>query len=127
LQSPHRYVLACSLLAILSCQEPPPLYPASAPPEIVEACAVANRKCTACHDRDRIVYARHNQAEWRTTVERMRRFPGSAISPDEIEIILRCLNYSAESAFVAPPSLDLRAEAGHGDRGATCSLFQLPR
>ena len=116
MQSPLRYL---ALLAMISCQEPPPLYPATAPAEIREACAVANRKCTACHDRDRIVYARHNQAEWRTTVERMRRFPGSGISPDEVEIILRCLNYSAESA-----SLDRRDASA---REQSCLLFQLQR
>ena len=56
----------------------------------------------------------------------MRRFPGSAISPDEIEVILKCLNYSAESAFVTPASPDLRADIGHNDRTRACSLFQSP-
>lgn len=99
-----RLLLLGALVAISACQETPPLIPASAPDEIREACALAQRKCTACHDRDRIVYARHNQTEWRTTVERMRKFPGSGISPADIEIVLRCLNYSAEASAMPPAS-----------------------
>jgi hypothetical protein len=92
------------LVASVSCQETPPLYPASAPNEIREACAVTAQKCTACHERDRIVYARHNPTEWRTTVERMRKFPGSGIAPADVEVVLRCLTYSAESSVDSPAS-----------------------
>lgn len=87
---------------MVACQETPPLYPASAPADIREACALAERKCTACHERDRIVYARHTLAEWRTTVDRMRRFPGSQITPADAQVILRCVSYNADSAAVAP-------------------------
>jgi hypothetical protein len=85
-----------SLVAIallVACKEQPPLYPANAPPDIAEACTLAQRKCTACHDRDRIVYARMTAEEWRETVDKMRRLPGSSISPAEGETILRCLLY----------------------------------
>lgn len=98
---PHsRYLLAA--LAIAACQETPPLYPENAPDEIREACALTSQKCTACHERDRIVYARHNPREWRATVERMRKFPGSGISPEDVEIVLRCLSYSAEASSTTP-------------------------
>jgi len=74
-----------------ACSDAAPLYPANSPPEIVEACTLTQRKCTACHDRDRIVDAQMTTSEWRETVDRMRRFPGSNISPSEGEIVLRCL------------------------------------
>ena len=90
------------------------MYPASAPPEIREACAVTSRKCTACHDHERIVSARQTPLEWRTTVERMRRYPGSAISPADIEIILRCLNYHSTTSRTSEP------------RTAVCTLASLP-
>jgi hypothetical protein len=83
----------CSLAA---CQEPPPLFPPTAPDDIRQACALTQQKCTACHDRDRIVSSHRTMAEWRVTVERMRRIPGSSISLGDGEIILRCLTYSSE-------------------------------
>jgi len=105
----HHLRLAITLAALTSCQEPPPpLYPASAPAEVRQACALTDQKCTACHDRDRIVYARHTALEWRTTVERMRRFPGSAITPEDTTIIMKCLSYNAESSLI-PASRDLFA------------------
>ncbi len=92
------YVLAGALVALVSCQDVPPLYPSNAPVQIREACVLTEQKCTACHDRDRIVYARHNATEWRTTVDRMRRFPGSSISAAETEDIVRCLSYRVEAS-----------------------------
>jgi hypothetical protein len=86
-----RRALACASVLLVACTETPPLYPANASPEIVEACALTVRKCTACHDRDRILTARLTAAEWRDTVEEMRRIPGSAISEPERDIILQCL------------------------------------
>jgi hypothetical protein len=89
------YLFTGAVIAVVSaCTEAPPLYPPTAPPEIREACALTSRKCTQCHERDRIVYARHSSSEWRVTVERMRKFPGSAIYPADIDVIMRCLNYS---------------------------------
>jgi hypothetical protein len=89
---------------LVACKEPPPLYPANAPADIVEACALAQRKCTACHDRDRIVHARMNAEEWRDTVDKMRRLPGSTISPVEGEVILRCLLYRMNTPAMLTPS-----------------------
>jgi hypothetical protein len=84
--------LACTWLA--ACSDPAPLFPPTAPDDVKQACALTQRKCTQCHDRDRIVDARHSTQEWRVTVDRMRAFPGSAISPGDSDIILRCLTYS---------------------------------
>jgi hypothetical protein len=81
----------------VACTEPPPLYPANSPPDIVQACTLTQQKCTACHDRDRIVHSQMSPNEWRETVERMRRFPGSNISPTEQETILRCLLHRAST------------------------------
>ncbi|MEO8704710.1 MAG: hypothetical protein ABI867_31935 [Kofleriaceae bacterium] len=100
----HR-LLAGALVAVVACQETPPLFPATAPENIREACALAERKCTACHERDRIVDARHTVTEWRTTVERMRRFPGSGITPADTEVILRCVSYNSDAAVLAPVPL----------------------
>jgi hypothetical protein len=91
----------CAFVTVVSCQETSPLFPTNAPIHIQEACALAEQKCTACHERDRIVDARHNATEWRTTVDRMRRFPGSAISAADSESIVRCLSYSADSSVSA--------------------------
>ena len=88
-------LLLAGSLALVACTEPRSLQKPGAPPEISEACALTNRKCTACHDSDRIVDARFSPGEWRTTVERMRQFPGSAISRADVEVVLRCLNYHA--------------------------------
>ncbi len=89
------YLIACA--ATVACQEPAALYPASAPIQIREACELTERKCTACHDRERIVDAHHTELEWSTTVDRMRRFPGSAISVADKDVIVRCLSYRVDS------------------------------
>lgn len=88
----HTGALA-ALIAIAACSEPAPQFPANAPPEILQACALTERKCTACHERERFVEARHSPEQWRDIVDRMRRFPASSISPADAETILRCLNY----------------------------------
>lgn len=98
----HRSLVVGVLIAVMGCQESQPLYPSSAPGDVREACALTERKCTACHDRDRIVDARHSAAEWAATVERMRRIPGSAITPPDSQVILRCLTYKVDSSVLAP-------------------------
>lgn len=89
--------VAVALAGLISCQDPLPLYPANAPLEIRQACAVTVQRCTACHESDRIVDARHTPAGWRNTVKRMRTFPGSGISLDDVETILFCLDSRAEA------------------------------
>jgi hypothetical protein len=64
-----------------------------APPEIREACALTDRKCSGCHDLDRILLARDRGVEWPTVVDRMRRLQRSGISEQDGGIILRCLNH----------------------------------
>lgn len=88
-----RFHVLAAVLTLVGCTEPAPLYPPSAPPEVVAACAVTERRCSECHDRDRIVTARKSPQEWASTVDRMRQMPGSTIRPDETEVILRCLRY----------------------------------
>ena len=83
-----------SALSVVACTEPQPFYPETAPDEIKQSCALAQRKCTQCHDRDRIVDANHTEKEWRVTIDRMRAFPGSQISPGDSDIIMKCMMYS---------------------------------
>ena len=97
LSIPLRYLLATPLVVVLACQTTPPLFPPTAPPEIREACALTEQRCTACHERDRIIYADHTPDEWRNTVERMRRLPGSSIAPSETATILQCLLHRTDS------------------------------
>ena len=89
-------VRSAVLVLLWACQEPTPLYPPSAPLEIREACALTQRKCTQCHDRDRIIEAQFGVVEWRNTVERMRQIPGSSIAPANAEVIVHCLTYRGE-------------------------------
>jgi len=116
----HRRLLASALVTVAACQEPAPLYPKTAPSGIQEACALTERKCTACHDRDRIVDARNDSvAQWQMTVDRMRRMPGSSITRADSEMILRCLTYNAQSSMIAPGFPVLVA-----DGGRRCELRQ---
>jgi hypothetical protein len=63
-----------------------------APPEIREACAIAETKCTRCHSLDRVLVARaESPHDWESRVDRMRLFPASGISPTEGSVIVRCL------------------------------------
>jgi hypothetical protein len=93
----RRVVLGASI-ALAACTETAPLYPSNAPRDVVAACELTQRKCTACHDKDRIVTARYSAEEWRETVEEMRLLPGSTITAAERDIILRCLLPRATSA-----------------------------
>ncbi|GEM_PF-2599094 len=92
-----RLALHAAVLTLVACKEPSPLYPAGSPPEIVEACALTERKCTACHDRERYQVPRHPPERWEKIVHKMRLFPGSAITPADGEVILRCLNYRSST------------------------------
>jgi hypothetical protein len=63
------------------------------PPEIQQACSLAELKCSRCHDLERIKLAHHELVNWPVYVEKMRRQPGSGISSDDGTIILKCLDY----------------------------------
>ncbi|HEY1556509.1 MAG TPA: hypothetical protein VGF94_16855 [Kofleriaceae bacterium] len=78
-------------LALTACQPAPSLSSPSAPPDVRSACALAERRCTQCHDRGRILDAHFSRDEWASTIERMRQMPGSTIAPYETDTILHCL------------------------------------
>jgi hypothetical protein len=100
----HRNVLGISLaiaaigLVVAACTPVPPFFEPTAPPDVREACKLTERRCTACHDRDRIVDAHYSRDEWPIIVERMRQMPGSTIAPTETDTILHCLLNRTESA-----------------------------
>ena len=88
------------LLALAACGGPPPAYPPGSPPDIVQACSLTQRKCTACHERERWMDKQRTPEEWRDVVEEMRLLSGSGITPRDAEEVLRCLNYRSSSAAV---------------------------
>ncbi len=62
--------------------------------EIREACNVTARKCTRCHDIDRVLVARVTRPiHWRLTVDRMRHMPSSGITEADADRVTRCLVY----------------------------------
>ena len=65
--------------------------PASAPPAIREACALAEQKCTRCHTLGRVLSFRTN--DWGQVVARMRRQTASTITDADEPVILTCLEY----------------------------------
>jgi len=59
---------------------------------IEQACELTARRCTACHDIDRVLYANPSEpSHWRNYIGRMRRMRGSGISIQDGDVILRCL------------------------------------
>jgi hypothetical protein len=63
------------------------------PPEVQQACQLAELKCSRCHDLERIKLAHHDLVDWPVYVDKMRRQPGSGISEDDGKVILKCLQY----------------------------------
>jgi len=65
-----------------------------APERVRAGCAIAARRCSACHPVERVVRAPIvSPQHWENYVHRMLRMPNSPIHPDEVEPILSCLNY----------------------------------
>ena len=96
--------MCAASIAVGACKEPSPLYPAGASPDVVEACALADRKCTGCHDRERYEGQRHTPERWTQLVHKMRLLPGSGITPADADVIIRCLNYrSGATSFDIHP------------------------
>ena len=59
---------------------------------IDQACDLTARRCTLCHDIDRVVWAQVTEpAQWERYIDRMRRMRGSGISVSDGDTILRCL------------------------------------
>jgi hypothetical protein len=88
--------LALSVLALVACtRERLELIPSAAqprtPPAIRNACALAEQRCSRCHDLERIQLAHPALVDWPSYVERMRRMPGSGITGSDASVILRCL------------------------------------
>ena len=64
------------------------------PPEVSQAYEVFARRCSRCHSLARPLNAQVDDVEhWRRYVARMRRNPGSAITPDEADVILKFLSF----------------------------------
>jgi hypothetical protein len=62
--------------------------------ELEDSCRLTARRCSRCHDIERVLYVRvRDPGHWSRYVDRMRRMPGSGISVEEGEIILRCVVY----------------------------------
>ena len=67
------------------------------PPEVEQACAVANTKCARCHSIDRVVVSRGiGMGKWQMYVEQMRLKPSSGISVRDTDVIFRCLRFVEE-------------------------------
>jgi hypothetical protein len=84
------------VLVACAATEPNPLvstpHGEAAPADIVDACELANRRCSRCHTIDRVVRARITEPpQWQSYVHRMRLMPTSGIPPEEEPTIVRCL------------------------------------
>jgi ferredoxin-NADP reductase len=68
--------------------------PARATPitiDLNQASDLMQKRCSKCHNLDRVVGARKDAQGWATTVDRMRALPGSGISEEEAQTILSYL------------------------------------
>ena len=73
------------------------------PPDIRPDYALFARRCSKCHQLARPLGSGiHDDTEWADYVERMRRQPGSGISPADTKPILRFLHYYSTSLAAAP-------------------------
>ena len=88
---------AVLLLALLSCGDALPRHslianPSTASPELREACAFTEQKCTRCHTIGRVLaWEAHTRADWEPLVTRMRQMASSGITRADTEYVLRCL------------------------------------
>ena len=92
--------LAASFVAVLfsSCASPPGRLTfevdSRAPPDIVNACRLADHRCSRCHPIERIINGRVSSFEqWQAVVHRMSLQLGSAIAVEEEPALVRCLTY----------------------------------
>lgn len=97
-------LLAIALIALTACGADPPralltgTSPSPPPGDVAQACALASTKCARCHPIDRVVVSRGiGMGRWQMTVEQMRLKPSSSISPDDANVILRCLRFVEEA------------------------------
>lgn len=93
----ERWVGLALLVAIAACGagEPPGRVLTagrSPPPEIVDACDLASRRCSRCHPLERLLLAHiSTPGSWVMYVDRMRHQPESGITEPEGKVIVRCL------------------------------------
>jgi hypothetical protein len=81
------------------------------PVRVADAYSVFSRKCSRCHSLARPLSAQVKDIEhWREYVARMRRQPGSGISPEDGEEILVFLKYYIDNRSgiedKAPPAVE---------------------
>lgn len=95
-----RALLAATLL-VASCADSPRGLLSGAPnppPEVEQACALANTKCSRCHPIERAMVSRGiGMGRWHLFVEEMRLKPSSGISPRDVDVIFRCLRFVEEA------------------------------
>jgi len=96
---PRAQVIAIASLAVLvACGNSSPrvllLQPVNAPPNIQQACSLAEVRCSSCHTLERITTAQHRtEPEWAKQVDKMRLMPASGISILDANLIVTCLVY----------------------------------
>ena len=75
-------------------------------------CQLTARRCTACHDIDRVLAVHPaDPLQWQQTIGKMRRMRGSGISDGDGHAILRCLVFRS---FGAEGLRDLDAASAPG-------------
>jgi hypothetical protein len=87
---------AVLLFALVACGESLPRHSLvqnnDAPPEMREACAFTEQKCTRCHTIGRVLaWDAHDRADWEPIVTRMRQMASSGITKADADVVLRCL------------------------------------
>lgn len=106
---PRRWAAVTVALALAGCGPRERVLlpePSGAPPALQEACLLTERRCSSCHDLERIQLADWRVIDWPAYVERMRRQPGSGISAADGTVILSCLEHlraRRAAAAAAPP------------------------
>ncbi len=90
----------------------------SASVDLDQAAAAMEKRCTKCHNLDRIIGARKDARGWAATVNRMKALPDSGISQKDSQIIVSYLTSQmapkgAESLEVARALVDQRCGRCH--------------
>jgi len=75
------------------------------PIDVSQARELTEKRCSKCHNLDRVVGARKDAQGWAETIDKMRKLPGAGISDTDVQIILTYL----ESQNQAPPMQAARA------------------
>lgn len=97
---------AVFLISLAACGESLPRQsliasPSGTSPELREACAFTEQKCTRCHTIGRVLaWNADSRAEWEPVVARMRQMASSGITRADSEVVLRCLEQRAAGPAV---------------------------